>query len=253
MRKAFVVGLLGWALGCGSSTAVLPKDDAGSESASDDATAVPDVGVSADAPMATASPESAPPLADDAMTDSEVEASSSPQDVASVPLATAPDASHVPDASDSGALHDSAPELSAVPLPEASTTVPACLAVGVVCTSTPNSCCSGICSAPVTGTAQFVCAAPCATDAECASGCCAPEVNTGMLACAPRGFCAATCAEPSDACTSPLDCCSGETCVTTNGGSCAALCTVNADCLSGCCAPLGNASVSVCSAYQFCL
>jgi hypothetical protein len=28
---------------------------------------------------------------------------------------------------------------------------------------------------------------------------------------------------------------------------------VNADCLSGCCAPLGNASVSVCSAYQFCL
>jgi hypothetical protein len=266
MRKAFVVGLLVLAVGCGSSSAMLPKDDAGSESAGDDATAAPDVGPSADAPSATASTDSALPLVDAAMLDSAVTALS--QDAAPVPDARADvDASHAPDASESAALQDSSlesgakaePEAStqeheaSTPLPEASTTVPACLAAGVVCTSTPNSCCSGICSAPLTGSEQSVCAAPCTIDAQCASGCCAPEINTGMLACAPRGFCLATCAGPSAACTTSLDCCANETCVTTNGGSCASLCTVNADCLSGCCAPLSNASVSVCSAFQFCL
>jgi hypothetical protein len=127
-----------------------------------------------------------------------------------------------------------------------------CLASGAECTSTPNGCCSGLCDAPTTTTGQAYCAAACTDAAECMSGCCAPVANSSSMACSPRGFCANTCSGASGACTANTDCCQNFECVGTNGGTCAAVCTENSECESGCCAPLTNASVSVCSADQFC-
>jgi len=127
-----------------------------------------------------------------------------------------------------------------------------CLAAGAECTSTPNACCSGLCDAPTTTTGQAYCAAACTTAADCESGCCAVVANSTVMACSPRGFCANTCSGASGACTANTDCCENFECVGTNGGTCAAICTSDTECESGCCAPLSNASVSVCSAGQFC-
>jgi hypothetical protein len=128
----------------------------------------------------------------------------------------------------------------------------ACLPASNDCTSAPNTCCSGICVLPANAMEHAFCADPCTSGTACASGCCTTLTNTGQTACAGRGFCAATCAAPGAACTTPYDCCAGATCVTTNGGSCASICTLGSQCVSGCCAPLTNASISVCSAPQFC-
>ena len=127
-----------------------------------------------------------------------------------------------------------------------------CLAAGTECTSTPNACCSGMCDAPETTTGQAFCAASCSSASECQSGCCAPVQGSSQMACSPIGFCANTCHGASGACTANTDCCLNYECVATNGGTCAAICTSNSQCQSGCCAPLSNASVSVCSAPQFC-
>ena len=128
-----------------------------------------------------------------------------------------------------------------------------CLPTSTDCTSTPNACCSGICSVPTTiPGAHAFCAARCTAGSQCKSGCCAPEQNTGMMACAPRGFCSNTCSASGAACITPEDCCAGNTCVGTNGGSCAFICTKTTDCTSMCCAPLTNSTLSVCSARQFC-
>jgi hypothetical protein len=168
-----------------------------------------------------------------------------------------PDASTgVPDASTEKPDASTALPDASMGKPDAAAGPPACLSAGVDCTSAPDACCSGICS-PLTGSAlltgqQAVCADPCSTGPGCVSGCCVPDVTSGMLACAPRGSCPATCIPAGSACTSPADCCGRETCISLNGGICAALCTFDTDCPSGCCVPLDNASGSVCVARQFC-
>ncbi len=193
--------------------------------------------------------------------DSSAESSAKPQLDASTGQPDAstpkPDASTgVPDASTDKPDASAAKPDASTGKPDASTGPPACLSAGVDCTSAPDACCSGICS-PLTGSAlltgqQAVCADSCSTGPECVSGCCVPDVTTGMLACAPRGSCPATCVPAGSACTSPADCCGRETCISLNGGSCAALCTFDTDCPSGCCVPLDNASANVCVARQFC-
>lgn len=136
---------------------------------------------------------------------------------------------------------------------DAHTSTPMCLPASTDCTSTPNDCCSGICSIPTSiPGAHAECADPCRNDNDCQSGCCAFLGNTGQKACSARGFCSNTCSPSSGACNNTEDCCVGNTCVTTNGGSCAANCYFNSDCVSNCCAPLYNSTLSVCSAYQFC-
>lgn len=156
-----------------------------------------------------------------------------------------------PASNDSATIVDSGADSAG--LPDVAGGDATCLATGGDCTSTPNACCSGICLAPANPMEHYFCADPCMTGGTaCASGCCASPSNTTQMACAPRGFCTATCAGPGVACTTPYDCCVGHTCVTTNTGTCAAICTQNAQCASGCCAPLANASINVCSARQFC-
>lgn len=153
---------------------------------------------------------------------------------------------------DSAAFDAAADVTEATTAKDSATEGSSCLVTGADCTSTPNACCSGNCSVPAMAGEHSFCATPCASGSDCASGCCAAEANTGMLVCEPRGFCAATCAMSGAECLTTEDCCANNECVTTNGGSCAAICTTNAQCASNCCAPLSNSSVSVCSATQFC-
>ena len=149
------------------------------------------------------------------------------------------------------------PEPQPEPSPEAGpndTGGPACLATGDDCTSTPNSCCSGICfgNASDLGMHDF-CSAACTANAGCNSGCCATLTN-GQHACGPRGFCPDTCAQPGTACTDTSDCCRNEWCVNPGTGSiCATRCVTGLDCASGCCVPVnGVPGVQVCAPVQFC-
>jgi len=136
----------------------------------------------------------------------------------------------------------------------------ACLGNGADCTSTPNDCCSGVCSANTSDPSQpDRCAKACTSGSSCNSGCCAKLSNANVSVCAPRGFCQNTCVAAGSSCMLDEDCCLGSgfpsKCVTANGGAsatCANECSRNVDCVSGCCAPLTNANASVCSARQFC-
>ena len=142
--------------------------------------------------------------------------------------------------------------------PQGDAGTPSCLADSVVCTSTPNACCSGFCISSASDPSEpAICSAACTTGSECESGCCAP-INSNQSVCSGIGFCANTCKAPGDSCTLPEDCCTDngvpQQCVGVTGGAstCASECTSNADCVSGCCTPLTNLGVSVCAAVQFC-
>jgi hypothetical protein len=66
-------------------------------------------------------------------------------------------------------------------------------------------------------------------------------------------FCLPKCLEPGKACSFTSDCCSGNLCVTNGTISvCAAMCASNAQCKSGCCAPVPGTGSSVCSPPSFC-
>jgi len=134
-----------------------------------------------------------------------------------------------------------------------------CLAVGTICTSTPNACCSGICQSDVSDPTQpALCAAACTSGAGCESGCCAPLQNSTLMSCAPRGFCSSTCAATATSCTESTDCCLGANNATpiciafTSGALCGVECTDNSQCDSGCCAPLMGSPTSACLPKQYC-
>jgi hypothetical protein len=55
-----------------------------------------------------------------------------------------------------------------------------------------------------------------------------------------------SCSGAGATCAGSAACCLGFTCITANGGICAASCTVDSQCQSGCCTPLSNAAESVC-------
>lgn len=67
---------------------------------------------------------------------------------------------------------------------------------------------------------------------------------------------APACLPPSGDCTGSVNgCCNGSTCTTSKGNPrsfCADNCRTGADCVSGCCAPLGNAATNVCVASAEC-
>ena len=180
----------------------------------------------------------------------------------SSPAGPAPNPPQFPPPSEDAGSVTPPPSMDAggvTPPPSEDAGSPTCLADSVVCTSTPNACCSGICSADTSDPTQpSYCAASCTTGAECESGCCAPLQGSSQMSCAGVGFCANTCKAPGDSCTATEDCCLdngiSQQCVGVTGGAttCASECTTDADCVSGCCALLTNLGVSVCAAVQFC-
>jgi hypothetical protein len=61
------------------------------------------------------------------------------------------------------------------------------------------------------------------------------------------------CVEPGNICVGP-ECCEGSICVSDGSSSvCAAECTSNSQCNSGCCAPVSGTDKSVCSPAEYCM
>lgn len=63
-----------------------------------------------------------------------------------------------------------------------------------------------------------------------------------------------SCTEVGKVCSSANTCCSDALCVGVEGeeSRCADQCTLDSQCVSGCCAPLSNSSARVCSDPSFC-
>jgi len=60
-----------------------------------------------------------------------------------------------------------------------------------------------------------------------------------------------TCEQPGATCSANGDCCGGEVCIA-DDSACHSTCGSNAECNSGCCAPVANESYSVCAAASYC-
>lgn len=123
---------------------------------------------------------------------------------------------------------------------------------GEPCGAGLDECCDSVCvNYPDEGP---WCAAECAADSHCASGCCVPLTGGGM-ACAPSHYCEAppTCGDAGDQCGAGYDpCCAGATCVNYNEGVyCGANCTYGSDCQSGCCVGL-ESDGAVCAPSSYC-
>jgi hypothetical protein len=125
-----------------------------------------------------------------------------------------------------------------------------CGDAGADCTDDPSACCAGALCVRDGRTAT--CRSRCSADNECNSGCCA-KTSLGDLVCSLPQYCG-LCAAPGAACGANSACCPGATCTLNAQGAsyCADNCTKNSDCMSGCCAPLGNASIMVCSDVAYC-
>ena len=113
---------------------------------------------------------------------------------------------------------------------------------------------SEMCEGAATGDAACmggICTAVCSGNADCSSGCCQ------NAQCADESMCGPT-ANIGEECTRNGDCIGFESnktgCVNFTGGDtglCAARCTQNAQCNSGCCAPT-DGTASVCGPPEFC-
>jgi len=107
-----------------------------------------------------------------------------------------------------------------------------CAETGASCAS--KACCDGLTCMP--GTA--LCQRPCTTNADCPSGCCFDEDDTGHSVCAEASLCTSSCGKVGASCTKPADCCTGPCNTGTNVSDwlgCRRPCTKNTDCSTGCC------------------
>lgn len=71
--------------------------------------------------------------------------------------------------------------------------------------------------------------------------------TSGAFAASPLGPIAA-CGEAGATCGGSVACCGSMTCIDVNGGTCAAICTLDSQCASGCCAPISTGAFKACSA-----
>lgn len=130
-----------------------------------------------------------------------------------------------------------------------------CEGQGGICDS--SACCEGL-KCVDTGSFQ-VCEQPCATGADCESGCCTDLRDTGDLICADLAACENPCKKEGEACaqgseTTPSDCCRGN-CVDSevpDFAGCRPLCNVNEDCDTGCCVPFSNTDNGFCADAFYC-
>lgn len=128
-----------------------------------------------------------------------------------------------------------------------------CRAANADCTDDVESCCNGTtCVSPADAPTTGVCATNCLQPSDCVSGCCVQLTNLTTAVCAPADYCA--CLTPGTSCLDNVEgCCTDSTCVeTVDETVCAANCTDNSECNSGCCAPLSNSTTRVCSPATFC-
>jgi len=136
------------------------------------------------------------------------------------------------------------------------TTSGQCVEPGTACSTAAGgaSCCNGaICVFDVKDSTKEICATTCLRDDQCNSGCCKTLQNGSAAVCAPASYCSA-CVSAGGSCAGGKTCCGGGICVVTSTDTtCADTCTADAQCTSGCCAPLTNSTTKVCSPPSFCL
>jgi hypothetical protein len=127
---------------------------------------------------------------------------------------------------DGGAERDSGQEQDAA-------VGPTCIQPGDDCTT--GDCCSSATCIVTTASTFPVCAADCLSHAQCSSGCCSPLEGGGSV-CSPPAFCEPACVDVAQECSAD-SCCDGSSCVANCGGmeTCAADCSSDFDCDSGCC------------------
>jgi hypothetical protein len=122
-------------------------------------------------------------------------------------------------------------------------------------------CCTGFACLPEAYYPQKSCRKTCATNEECASGCCTDALDTGVKVCATADKCATACKkvgeQPCDQGdpNKPSLCCRG-TCVQSENPSyagCRPRCTKNEDCFeTGCCVPFKDSAEGFCTDAKFC-
>lgn len=130
---------------------------------------------------------------------------------------------------------------------------PQCRMANADCTDDVGACCNGTtCVSDVNDETSAVCATNCLDNTNCASGCCVPLTNLTTAVCAPAEYCA--CISAGNSCLDNTGgCCADSICIDSAGSTvCAATCTDNSECNSGCCAPLTNSTTRVCSPVSFC-
>lgn len=129
---------------------------------------------------------------------------------------------------------------------------PQCLSAGADCLDDPSRCCDN--TTCVRYGQVAICSAICTHDIECATKCCAPVTNTTVSACGKPEYCGLCIGAGADCLSDVNGCCPGSTCAVDGLGNayCADTCTKNSACMSGCCAPLSNSSVKICSALKYC-
>lgn len=106
----------------------------------------------------------------------------------------------------------------------------------------------------------YECSATCTLNSQCSSGCCV-ELSNGGSACVPSNYCPPPpppppeCYQPGEGCNANGDCCLFEDgdayCVDTQGGVCAAACSFDYECFSGCCVGLNNGD-GACLPPEYC-
>jgi hypothetical protein len=129
---------------------------------------------------------------------------------------------------------------------------PVCGIPGAACPSGTGCCAGETCLAMSSGN---ICASNCTNDGQCESGCCTALQGGAGAVCAPASYCPAPACADSDQSCVDVACCSGLTCV--NDGTamvtvCAAPCSDDSQCASGCCLPLASGNGAVCSPPSYC-
>jgi hypothetical protein len=134
-----------------------------------------------------------------------------------------------------------------------------CRQAGDSCAGAAASCCSGTTCVNFPELGGAFCSANCTTGGDCVSGCCAPLTSGSGSVCAPAARCAGCKKAGEENCQGDDDCCNGSSCIAELNSQgqvtrtvCKDYCTANANCYSGCCAPVQNQTYRVCSAPNFC-
>lgn len=131
---------------------------------------------------------------------------------------------------------------------------PTCRSTGSSCLDNPGACCPNTTCAYTSLLASTPsCAAFCAFNSDCASGCCAP-LGSGASVCADPSYCASNCLPAGTRpCGLGTDCCPGSYCISDAINQiCLPLCTSNTQCSTGCCAAPNGNGVYVCTDPAYC-
>jgi hypothetical protein len=136
---------------------------------------------------------------------------------------------------------------------------PECRQQGAPCAALAPCCSGSTCVADPLLPGRGTCERVCLTSGDCPSRCCTPlaDADVPTSVCAPLLYCAPCRSEGLSCLDDPGSCCAGTACAYDDdsglSASCAAVCEADAQCTTGCCAPVAEGSATwVCSDPLFC-